>query len=534
MSLDELTVQDLLEASPDGGVIRFAGGRAVIMDTDALGLLRGELVELFGQTAARGALTRFGFAHGERTAETVRQTLPWRDEGQWRRAGGRLHLLRGLVTFEPVTRRSDAVVEAIWRDSYEAEQHLMHFGRSKEPVCWSLCGFASGYLSYAFGKKIYCLEERCIGRGDPVCHMVGRPAEEWGPKHDNALRYFDMHCLDDALKAVRQQVRQAESRLAKRNTLEKNADTIDGLVAKSQKMRDVIELSKRVAPVDSTVLITGQSGTGKERIARLIHANSSRATGNFVAINCASLPETMLDSELFGHKKGAFTGASSDRPGLFEAAHKGTLFLGEIGEISPKTQTKLLRTLQEGEVTRLGENKSRKIDVRLLAATHRNLQAEIQTGSFRQDLYYRLGVVEINIAPLVERPEDILPLATTLLSEIGRRLERPMKGFSADACRALQAYPYPGNVRELGNAIEHAVALSNEQEISLADLPPGIKHRGSSTESANEDATLMSLDDVERAHILRALAYVDGNRKKAAQLLGIGQATLYRKLKLYS
>ena len=233
-----------------------------------------------------------------------------------------------------------------------------------------------------------------------------------------------------------------------------------GMVARSPAMRQLIDLSQRVAKVDSTVLISGESGTGKERVARMVHNASSRAPGPFIAVNCGAITETLLESELFGHVKGAFTGAMQERPGLFESANGGTLLLDEVGEVSPAMQVKLLRVLQEREIRRVGESTTRAIDVRVLAATNRELTQEIAEGRFRMDLYYRLHVVELPVPPLRKRREDILPLARILLAEAAGRLNRPVSELSARAADQLLRYDWPGNVRELENAMERAVALA--------------------------------------------------------------------------
>ena len=314
---------------------------------------------------------------------------------------------------------------------------------------------------------------------------------------------------------------------------------VDGVghevVARSAAMRDAVDLALRIAIVDTNVLVTGETGTGKECIARLIHEHGPRASGPFLAINCGALPENLLDGELFGHAKGAFTGADHDRPGLFEAAAGGTLFLDEIGEIAPATQVRLLRVLQEREVRRLGENTARPIDVRVLAATHRDLEQEIDAGRFREDLYYRLKVVEIPLAPLRDRKADVLPLARVFLEKYRVDLKREdVVDLDHDVQRALASHRWPGNVRELQNAIEHAVALARGTKITLDDLPAKVVEREAEVTAgaptADPNATL---EDVEREHILRVLRAVDGNRSEAARRLAIAPATLYRKLKRY-
>ncbi|QDE92455.1 sigma-54-dependent Fis family transcriptional regulator [Myxococcus xanthus] len=533
----ELDLSELLSFEPGGGLIHFGGQRVLLMDPVALGLLRKELVTLMGMTAARGTFTRLGYAHGWRTAEAMKGAVPWKDESLWRRAGGRLHTLQGQVRVEPVQRRADEgpepFAEAQWHDSYEAEQHLLHLGQSDQPVCWSLTGFASGYMSYVNGKPIYGTELRCVGKGDAACHYVGRPAEEWSTECTEVLRLYETQCMEGMLAQVTEALRQAERKLrAKRQSLARAGVTEDpaGMVARSEAMQRIINLARRVAKVDSTVLVTGESGVGKERIARLIHDESGRAHKAFVAVNCAAVTESLLESELFGHARGAFTGATHDRAGLFEAAHGGTLFLDEVGEVPPSMQAKLLRVLQEREVRRVGENASRKVDVRLVAATNRDLAEEVRQGRFRQDLYYRLRVIELKIPPLRERRDDILPLARLLLAEAAERLGRRVSGLSPDAADQLLRYAWPGNVRELSNAVERAVALCEGTRVEREDLPEEVR---AAPPSLVPTGNPQRLEDMEKHYILAVLAQNGGNRARTAEQLDIGVATLYRKLKQY-
>ncbi len=537
MRAADLDLRELLHFEPKGGVIRFGGQRVLLFDAVALGILRRELIETLGQTGARGILTRFGYAHGWRTAETLRTEFPWQDEGEWKRAGGLLHTLQGLVVVAPAARGSNVspepFAESIWHESYEAEQHLLHLGRADDVVCWTLVGFAGGYLSCCNGREIVCIEDRCRGKGDAVCHVVGRFREDWGDEVSPHLPYYQKECLDAALAHVTGELKRLEQRLrARKKELGRVAALPDasGIVAQSAGMQRVLDLARRVAKVDSTVLVTGESGVGKERIARLIHDESPRTAGPFVAINCGAVPEALLESELFGHAKGAFTGASQDRQGLFEAANGGTLFLDEIGEVPPLMQVKLLRVLQEREVRRVGENKNRKVDVRVIAATNRDLAAEINAARFRQDLYYRLRVVELRIPPLRERRDDILPLARVFLAEAGVRVGRRVTGFSPRAANQLARYGWPGNVRELENAIERAVVLARGSRIDEADLPEEI---GLALPGAYAPGDVRALDEVERDYILAVVRANDGNKTQAAEQLKIGTATLYRKLKQY-
>jgi two-component system, NtrC family, response regulator HydG len=296
-------------------------------------------------------------------------------------------------------------------------------------------------------------------------------------------------------------------------------------------MARVLDIARRVAQVDTTVLLTGESGVGKERVARFIHTESGRPGGPFVAINCGAVPENLLESELFGHVRGSFTGATQDRIGLFEAAHGGTLLLDEIGEVPSPMQVKLLRVLQERQIRRVGENRDRPIDVRIVAATNRDLVEEIRAARFRQDLYYRLRVVEITIPPLRERREDILPLARSFLAASAARTDRKVSGFTPAAAHQMLCYTWPGNVRELENAVERAVVLARRSRIDVDDLPPDVS---SAMPEAVESTDVRPLADVERDYIRAVLRAVGGNRTQAAARLGIGAATLYRKLKQYS
>ena len=292
-------------------------------------------------------------------------------------------------------------------------------------------------------------------------------------------------------------------------------------------MRQVLILAQRVAPFDSTVLITGESGVGKERLARSLHGLSPRSRGPFIAVNCGAFAETLIETELFGHARGAFTGAVQDRPGLFEAADRGTLFLDEVGELSLSTQVKLLRVIQEREVVRLGERKPRRVDLRLIAATNRQLTDEIQQGRFRRDLYYRLDVIHLHIPPLRQRLDELPGLARNLLIETAKRLGRPIAGYTPTVIERLLEYPWPGNIRELQHAIEHACAVSTGSIIDIEDLPEAI--RGSRV--AEKAGGQRPLIERERAYIRAVLDRVGGNRQRAAEELGISLSTLKRRLR---
>jgi two-component system response regulator HydG len=539
MHPEELDHRELLELIPEGGLIRFAGQRALLLDAVAMGILRKYLVESFGLTAARTVLTQFGFAHGWRMAEAMKAGFKWDSDEHWRRAGTRIHALQGLYSVDSGNSDPLSKTGLMLGASYEAGQHLLHFGRSDAPMCWTICGLISGYLSRATGQEIFVLEDRCESQGDAGCHLFGRTRQEWGDERAEELRFFDSDqlsdCLDISLHRVTESLKVVERKLRERHRalvrVEPGVEEPLGIVAKSPAMRKVVDVACRVAKVDSTLLITGESGSGKERIARLVHEESTRAAGPFIAVNCGAITETLLESELFGHARGAFSGATHDRPGLFEAANKGTLLLDEVGDISPGMQVKLLRAIQEREIRRVGENKNRRIDVRILAATNRDLAMGVSGGAFRQDLYYRLKVVELHVPPLRERRDDILPLARVLLAEAGLRMKRRITSLAPTAADSLLRYPWPGNVRELENVMERAVALAPGNRVELDDLPEEIRQIVPAALASQ--GPVRPLNEIEREYILSALALNGGNQTRTAQELQIGSATLYRKLKSY-
>ncbi|KPJ51908.1 MAG: chemotaxis protein CheY [Planctomycetes bacterium DG_58] len=325
--------------------------------------------------------------------------------------------------------------------------------------------------------------------------------------------------------------------LIRRNVeLEERLDSkfgFEGLIGNSSAMREVYSIVRRVAGTGATILILGETGTGKELVAKAIHQNSPRRTRPFVALNCAALSKDILESELFGHEKGAFTGAVTAREGLFEYADGGTLLLDEVSDMPAETQVKLLRVLEDGEIRRVGSNVSVKVDVRVLAATNIDLGPAVEQGGFRQDLYYRLKVVTIHLPALRDRPEDIPLLIDHFLKELCEEHGKPALQLSADTRRILVRYPWPGNVRELRNCIENMVVMATGDTLEVADIPDHI-HALPPEKAASADLTApMSLSDAEKRLIKETLALTDGNREETARILGIGERTLYRKLKLY-
>jgi two-component system response regulator HydG len=306
------------------------------------------------------------------------------------------------------------------------------------------------------------------------------------------------------------------------------------IIGRSRAMRKVFETLALVAPSDATVLINGESGTGKELIAGALHHNSSRKENPFIKVNCAALHENLLESELFGHEKGAFTGADSLRQGRFELASSGTLFLDEIGDMSLQTQAKILRVLQEGELERLGGSKTIKVDVRLVVATHRDLNAMVEEGSFRQDLFFRLSVVPIALPPLRDRPEDIPVLANFFLQRYAKKNKKDIKGIHPQALMLLARYDWPGNIRELENTIERGVILCLGEQITPKELPPQmLPDDFTITDTPVPPPGGLTLKDMEREAIRATLKQTGGNRSQSAKLLGIARQTLLNKIKEY-
>ena len=339
---------------------------------------------------------------------------------------------------------------------------------------------------------------------------------------------------DDLLKTIENAATQRqlfhENRLLKRE-LQKQYNFSE-IVGKSDKLQHVFDLVNKVAGTNANVLISGESGTGKELIARSVHFNSSRSEKPFLAVNCGALPESLLESELFGHTKGSFTGAFADKKGLFRSVAGGTLFLDEVGEMPQTLQVKLLRALQEHEVTPVGSSATQKFDARIIAATNRNLEFEVAEGRFREDLFYRLNVIEIIMPPLRERREDIPLLVKHFIAKASQTQHSQSKTVTKDAMKAIGSYDWPGNVRELENAVERAIILAGD-EIRLDDLPPKVRSNTAGYETNDTNGFRQTLDDMEKRYILEILKAVDEDKTKAANILGIDLSTLYRKLKRY-
>ncbi|NTV72092.1 MAG: sigma-54-dependent Fis family transcriptional regulator [Azonexaceae bacterium] len=546
-------IEDLvarLRFAPAKGEIWFDDRRMVLLHNSSLGAIRRELIETVGIEKARGLITRMGYQSGTRDAEMVRRIRPDSNDFDAFPVGPQMHALEGFVSVETLALDVDVETghfygEFIWHNSAEAEQHLATFGSSSAPVCWLQQGYANGYLSSFLGRQMLVREVECKAMGFPTCKIVGKALDQWEDP-DVDFRYLQAQDFVQSPSHRKFSFPRSDDGAAK------IGDKIN-LVGVSSGFNTVCHMIQRVAPTKATVLFLGESGVGKEQFARTLHNISDRAEQPFIAINCAAIPEQLIESELFGVEKGGFSGASQSRPGRFERADGGTLFLDEIGTLSLVAQGKLLRALQEGEIERIGDTRVRQVDVRVVAATNENLRDLVEAGKFRDDLFYRLNVFPVNIPPLRERKEDILLLVEHFLNRYCALHKRKVTGFTEAAIEALMLYSWPGNIRELENLIERGVILAPEDggiDIShLFTSGENIRREPARTEaaaSASEQAAgapnlsallrealasgKLSLDSLEEDAIGQALNLAQGNVSGAAKILGTTRARVAYRL----
>ena len=523
--------------------------RMLLVHAEAQAALRKELIDTLGMRRAQGLLTRMGYASGIRDAELARSRDPGGSDLDSFMTGPQLHTLEGIVRVTPVKVELDRAAgsfygEFVWENSWEGQWHRHFFGVHSEPVCWTQIGYACGYTSAFMGRPILYKEVQCVGMGSENCRIIGRPIGEW----DDADQYrslFTPESIADQLLDLQTQLVELRSNMGAR------VGPPSALTGNSPGFRAAYDLLMKAANNRITVLLLGETGVGKEMFARALHDSGPRREGPFVAVNCAAIPHELIESELFGAEKGAYTGAQASRPGRFERADGGTLFLDEIGDLPLAAQCKLLRVLQEGELERLGDQRTRRIDVRVVAATNGNLRQLIAEGKFRSDLYYRLNAYQIHIPPLRERKEDIGPLAKSFLEKFSAIHAKKLRGFTDKAKRALLTYPWPGNIRELQNMIERGVILApNGTRIEVNHLfsscpsdQPGEFALGRNGEistnhweaGANLCETVfngvMTLDQVEAMLLETAVDKARGNLSSAARMLGLTRPQLAYRLK---
>ncbi|MFZ3205362.1 MAG: sigma-54-dependent Fis family transcriptional regulator, partial [Pseudomonas sp.] len=572
------TLQDLTEAllfSPGDGRIWLNGARMLLMHSSGIGALRRELIESMGLARARGILLRTGYHCGARDAALIRERFPEADTLAVFAAGPIIHALEGAVKVEPVHFEFDMNLgtyygEFLWHHSSEDDEHIAHYGIGTEPACWMQTGYATGYTSAMVGRLILYREVECRSTGSNICRLIGKPAEEWD---DAEADLADLNAEPFVGSGGSTAARKASAKGGDKGALPTalQADPTPAqdsdMVGISSAFNAACHMLRRVAPTQATVLFTGESGVGKEMFARMLHRISPRTDAPFVAINCAAIPENLMESELFGVERGAFTGATQSRAGRFERADGGTLFLDEIATLSLVAQGKLLRALQEGEVERVGGSRTLKVDVRVVAATNIDLRAAAQRGEFREDLFFRLNVFPIHLPPLRERKEDIPLLMTHFLHRFTQRHGRQLSGFTPRTADTLLAYDFPGNIRELQNLVERGVISAPDGgAIDLAhlftsgerlaqpmfsigtrgqlaagphDQPPAA---GATSEPVSadkqalqalfggKDLSRLSLQEIEDTMIDHCLAEVKGNVSEAARRLGLTRAQLSYRL----
>ncbi|EPZ15746.1 Fis family transcriptional regulator [Thauera terpenica 58Eu] len=540
-------LRSLLRFAPEDGHIWLGEHRMLLLHAGAMSELRKELITSVGQQQARRILTRMGFASGMRDAELARKARGTSEPSDAFVVGPQLHMLEGCAKVLPIRlefsyadRAFDG--EFLWENAWEAEAHVQAFGEVEHPVCWMMIGYASGYTSAFMGRFILFKEVECAATGCEHCRIIGKPAEDW-PDADELTPYYEADSIVGRLLELRDEIE------AMRTTIACPHRTAN-LIGNSSAFLHAYDLISRAASTNVSVLLLGETGVGKERFARTLHELSARKEQPFIAVNCAALPGELIESELFGVERGAFTGAHTSRAGKFERAHGGTLFLDEVGELPLAAQAKLLRVLQEGEIERLGDERTRKVNVRLVAATNVDLQKAVSDGLFRRDLFYRLNVYPVTIPPLRNRTGDIPALVDAMIRRFATLHGKRVAGVSDKAMHALKLHSWPGNVRELENVLERGVILvPPNRPIEIEHLfigsvsEPSQQHllgEGGELECAQRagrDLALAvldsgrSLDEFEQDLLRSAVERADGNLAAAARLLGMTRPQLHYRLK---
>ncbi|WP_254701567.1 sigma-54-dependent Fis family transcriptional regulator [Neorhizobium galegae] len=547
------TLTDLTEAlhfALGDGRIWLNDQRMVLIQSLVLGRLRQEIIDAFGTETAKGLFMRVGYMQGVRDAQLIQKRFPQEDLTHALAAGPRVHTLEGFVKvttkqFQFDLRKGTYFGEFYWDDSSEAAEHISSYGISSEPVCWMQTGYPSGYTSTLFGRPVIFREIECAAMGAPRCMVVGQHVDAWG-KDAPERHYLGLDWKSRRYVAVDRPARAPKS--SGREPTGATEGQVVGVSASFLRTRLMLE---RVADTDATVLFIGESGVGKELFSNELHKLSARPQGPFVPINCAAIPETLVESELFGVEKGAFTGAVQSRAGYFERANGGTLFLDEIASLTYSAQGKLLRAIQERKIERVGGAKTVPVDVRVVVASNVDLTEEVRAGRFRQDLYFRLCVFPIVIPPLRDRRDDIPLLAAHFLKLFRERHRRDIAGFTRRAMDALLAYDFPGNIRELQNLVERGVIYAEsgslidmqhmftgfEKVPSLSLKLTGEGRIGAASQDGTDltdERRITAPEALKRAEAelyRSALEAAGGNVSSAARQLGLTRAKLEYRLR---
>lgn len=545
-----------LKFKPEEGKIWLAEQRSVLMGLGALSSFRKEIITTLGQERGKGFFMRLGYFSGLKDAELALNLEEHADPSQAFLVGPMLHSLRGMVKVNPLALEFDIdkkhfYAEFEWIDSFEVEICRTSLGQLNEPACWILLGYACAYSSHFAGMEIQYREVECCGQGDHQCRIIGKAATEWPDHQEFSLLFREAPLIDELYEL--------QSRLADlEQTLAYNPESTYRALGEAPPFTSALTMIDKGANSEVTMLLLGETGTGKEILARRVHSMSQRHDQPFVAVNCAAIPTELIESELFGVEKGAYTGATQSRKGRFERAHGGTIFLDEVIELSARAQAALLRTLQEGEIERVGDNQTRKIDVRVVAATNEDLATAVKEGRFRQDLFYRINAYTVIIPPLRERKNDIILLAEHFRKRYEKQYKKTTLGFTDLAVEALHGYNWPGNIRELENTIERGIILTDDQnsitELTLFNTSHSsldskigdvrkINQRSGQIEVVDSKSYLkntlaeqvlgneISITELEGTLIKKAMEKSDGNVSVAARTLGLSRAAFAYRLK---
>lgn len=540
MRAEDMDLTKLLEKDSSTGFPVFNGARLVIMGMASMGNYERELIKSIPEKTVRAMFAGLGYENGIALGMSLAEMFEWESTRDLFDAGCLMCTNAGVAIAEVEDFHWDEAKAQFhftgrWLHSMEALLFRDGGEVSPEPVCAMLSGLLSGLTSVIFGREVWVQEQTCLAQGNEYCTFEGRPIENWGQDPEDIRSRFRLDKLDVGVQKLRLRLEQAHRALAEqqaeieilrkpgRHAIEEDAH---GIVHRSKAMSQTLDLARKVAPTMSTVLIQGESGVGKEVIARFVHSKSGRQDHRFMAINCAALPPSLLESELFGHVKGAFTGAETNKRGLFQEAGKGTVFLDEVGELPLELQAKLLRALQEREIRPVGGVNDVPVEARIIAASNHDLKDMVSEGKLREDLYYRLAVFPIHVPPLRHRRPDILPLARHFLE----KLKPDNHGFYPAAVRLMEAHPWPGNVRELENAVEYAMVLAGDDLIQPEHLPADIG-QGADYGGGKLVEDMPTQEELIRRYTKLVLESTGGNRSQAARILGIGANTLWRHLK---
>ncbi|MGX4677076.1 sigma 54-interacting transcriptional regulator [SAR92 clade bacterium H246] len=549
--LDLSQVTPHIVFSSDEGKVWLNEQRVMLFSQAALGKFRKEVYDTIGQERCKAFFLRLGYQLGILDGELARSSgaeMPIKDRFN---LGPELHALRGMVLPElqrlvVSEKGGEFICEVVWFNSYEVEICANEMGPMDEPGCWNLTGYASGYSSALLQREIFFQELECHSCGGDRCFAVGKPAAEWD-NYEQLKRYYEPDPLLEELSKLQTTVEALKESL-------NEGDKLPNIVGSSKPFKHALEMVTKASDSKVSVLLLGETGVGKEVLARAVHITSDRADKPFIAVNCAAIPPDLIESELFGVEKGAYTGANQSRMGRFERADKGTIMLDEVIELTPRAQATLLRVLQESEFERVGDNKVRKIDVRVVAATNEDLSVAVQQGRFRADLYYRLSAYPINIPPLRERKEDIPLFVAHFLEKYRALYNKNVLGISDRGMEMLCGYGWPGNIRELENVVERAVILADiNGVISVESMFPESALRPSEAKVLDASGRLQNqifpegidadglvesllssgfeLEKFEETMLTSALQKTQGNISKAARLVGLSRPAFAYRLK---